>query len=121
MTVTLNINNDTELRSHIKDCIKGQVLAIARSEFTDLTKEEIKKKVALISTNNFDYLLQSAFQLAAKNIIVEKCGIVDWDNSFLKPTLEKVLTERITKAINGINWDKLVNDLAREKVKSLIQ
>ena len=41
MKVTLNIENDAELRAYIKECIKGQVLAVVREEFTAMVQNEL--------------------------------------------------------------------------------
>ena len=45
MVVTLNIENDAELRAYIKDCIKGQILAITREEFKNIVTEELEKRL----------------------------------------------------------------------------
>ena len=39
MKVTLNIENDAEMRAYVKDCIKGQVLSIVREEMQEMIKE----------------------------------------------------------------------------------
>lgn len=121
MNVSLSIENDAELRNYIKECIKGQVLSIVRDEYIEVVKAEISRKVAAISTSNFDYLQKNAFEAAAKEIILNKNGITDWSNDFINPLAIDVLTKRIEKAVEGIDWQKTVDSLAKEKVQSLIK
>lgn len=45
MKVTLNIQDDQELRASIKDAIRGQVLSIVREELTQTIKDEFKRKL----------------------------------------------------------------------------
>lgn len=121
MKVSLNIENDEELRLYIKECIRGQVLSIVRDEFIEVVKSEINRKVSLIGTRDFDYLQKEAFEAAAKQILSKNHGINDWDNSFVKPLLTEILTKKINAAIANTNWKSIVDTLAKEKVKALIQ
>lgn len=121
MNVTLNIKDDAELRNYIKECIKGQVLSIVRDEFIEIVKAEITRKIGTIGNRDFDYLQKSAFETAAKEIVLQKNGINDWSNDFIKPLANEILSKRIEKAVAGIDWQKTVDTLAKEKVKSLIQ
>ncbi len=121
MKVVLNIEEDEVLRNYIKECIKGQVLSIVRDDFIEVVKSEINRKISSIGARNFDYLQKSAFEAAAKEIVLSKNGINDWSNDFIKPLATEILATRIEKAVKGIDWNKTVNDLAKEKVKSLIQ
>lgn len=121
MNVTLNIKDDAELRNYIKECIKGQVLSIVRDEFIEIVKAEITRKILTMGNRDFDYLQKSAFEAAAKEIVLQKNGINDWSNDFIKPLADEILSKRIEKAVAGIDWQKTVDNLAKEKVKSLIQ
>ena len=40
MNVSLNIENDKELRAYIKDAVKGQVMSIVRDEFLEIVKSD---------------------------------------------------------------------------------
>ena len=91
MTVSLKIENDAELRAYIKDCINGQVLAIVREEFIVAVKDEIGRKINADS-RDFSYLQQSAFNQAAKEIILQKNGIKDWSNDFIIPLANDIKT-----------------------------
>ncbi len=58
MKISINIQEDAELRAHIKDMIKGQVLSVARQEIRAIIKEVFaasvgdaaKKGQALVDT-----------------------------------------------------------------------
>ena len=53
MQVTLNIENDEQLRSYIKDLIKGQVLSIVREELKEMIQTELERKIkGFEKTNN---------------------------------------------------------------------
>jgi hypothetical protein len=121
MHVTLNIESDTELRAYIKDCIRGQVLAVVREEFIKIVKAEINRKIGGISNRDFNSLQKEAFEGAAKQIILTNNGISDWNDGFINPLLKEVLTKRIEKAVANVEWKKIVDALAKEKVKALIQ
>ena len=45
MKVVLNIQDDAELRAHIKDAIKGQIRSVAREEIIAILKEILVSKV----------------------------------------------------------------------------
>ena len=121
MNVTLKIENDAELRSYIKECIKGQVLSIVREEFIEIVKAEITRKIGTIGNRDFDYLQKEAFNAAAKEIVLHKNGITDWSNEFIKPLATEILNKRVNEAVKNTNWKSLVDTLAKEKVKALIQ
>lgn len=120
MTVTLNIENDAELRAYIKDCINGQVLAIVREEFVEAVKAEIVRKIGTMATRNFEAMQKDAFEAAAKHIILKNNGINDWNNDFINPIASAIVNDRVNKAVAGIDWKKAVDTLAKEKVKALI-
>lgn len=120
MKVTLNVENDKELRDYIKECINQQVLSIVRDEFLEIVKSEILRKIKSIGNRDFDYLQKTAFESAAKKIILPESGIFDWNDEFIKPLASIIVTDRIEKAVKGVDWKKIVDTLAKEKLKSLI-
>lgn len=115
MKATLNIENDAELRAHIKNAIKGQVTSIIRDEIIELAKGEIVRKVG--NSTSLDYLIRDAVKSMVKDICSKQFNVSSWGDSFIKPCVENVVKD----AIKGKDWDKLINDLAKEKVKALIQ
>ena len=116
MTVTLNIQNDQELRTYIKEMIKGQVMAIVREEFLNMVKEELERKLKGTTQPNFITMQKEAMRRATENLLLHYHDVKSWDHSFIKPYVE----ERLDYALRGKDWKMLVDALAKEKVKSLI-
>lgn len=117
MNVTLNIENDQELRSYIKDCIKGQVLSFVREEFQDMVMQELSRKMKGAGTPQFEKMYREAFEMAIRQILYKEHKVSSWNSDFITPVVEK----NVKEAIKGKSWDKLVDDLAKEKIKQLIK
>lgn len=117
MNVTLNIENDAELRAYIKEAIKGQVLSIVREEFLQIVIDELDRKLKGTDKYNFDRMTKEAMQLAISNICYKEHNVGKWNSDFIKPIVSSLVNE----AIKGKDWNKLVDDLAKEKVKSLLK
>lgn len=119
MNVTLKIENDAELRAYIKECIKGQVLSIARDEFMETIKTEIQRKI-LGSVHNFEEMKIRAFLSAAKDILLKAQGIHEYDHRFIYEAMTKVIQERIDSAIKDKDWNVMVDNLAIQKITQLM-
>jgi hypothetical protein len=117
MKVTLNIENDQELRAHVKDAIKGQVLSIVRDEMLDMVRNELDRKIKGMGEYTINKIISEAMTVAIVKILREDHNVSAWGDSFISPVVEKF----VTKAIERKDWDKLVNDLAKQKVQSLIK
>lgn len=117
MKVTLNIENDVELRAYIKDCIKGQVLSIVREEFLEIVKEELEKKIKGTSEYQFKTMQQEAMNRATSDILRTEHNVASWNQSFIEPYINKKMDE----VLKHKNWELLVDTLAKEKVKKLIE
>lgn len=117
MKVTLNIENDSELRTHIKECIKGQVLSIVREEFLEIIKNELERKIKGTNDYNWNALLKSAFKEAINDILYKEHSVGSWNIDFIKPFVES----KVSEAIKGKDWKQMIDSLAKEKVKALIQ
>lgn len=116
MKITLNIGEDAELRAYIKDCIKGQVLAIAREEFVNILKEELTRKIKGTDNPYFKKMMSECGTKAIKEILKKDFNVGGWSTNFVKPVVEDV----VNQAIQGKDWNEMVNQLATEKVRNLI-
>jgi hypothetical protein len=116
MNVTLNIENDAELRAYIKDCIKGQVMSIVREDFEQMVMEELERKLKAKNTYHFDQMLENAMQKAVRGILYEQ-GVSDWNIEYIKPHIEQI----VKKSMEGKDWNKLIDDAVKEKLRSLIK
>lgn len=117
MKVTLNIENDVELRAYIKDAIKGQVLNIVREEFLQIVREELERKIKGTSEYAFKSMQQEAMVKATANILYQEHNTSNWNHAFIEPYVNKKLDD----ALKNKNWQLLVDNLAKEKVKKLIE
>lgn len=116
MNVTLNIQNDAELRAFIKDAIKGQILAIVREEFVQIVKEEIERKLKGSDKYAFERMQKEATTEAVKSILYKEHQIKSWNADYVKPIIESI----VNQSIKGIDWKTMIDTLAKEKVRSLI-
>lgn len=115
MKVSLNIDEDQELRAHIKDCVKGQVMAVVREGLGELVKEELSRKLSAASTPAFDLLLRNTVEKVVRDLVR---GVVNPYNvdDFVRPFIVSIVMEIIVKK----DWNKLVDDLAKEKIRAMI-
>ncbi len=114
MRVTLNIENDAELRAHVKDCIKGQVLSIVREEMLEIVKEELNRKIKGLSDANFQRVFTEAMIKNVKDILRDDYGVKEWDNKWLAPIIASIMEKYVKDNAH------LIDSLAREKVRLLI-
>lgn len=116
MKVTLNIQDDAELRLAVKNAIKGQVLSIVREELQNIISEELQRKIKGLNESNFNQMVSSALVKASADILYTKFNVSTWNNDFIRPFVEAKIEESLTRQ----NWTKLVDDLAKEKIRKLI-
>ena len=111
MKVTLNIENDAELRAYIKDAIKGQVLNIVREEFIEIVKEELERKIKGTSDYAFKNMQQEAMTKATTSILMTEHKVFSWNTDFIEPYINK----RLDEVLKNKDWKLLVDNLAKEK------
>lgn len=117
MKVTLNIENDVELRTYIKDAIKGQVLNIVREEFLEIVREELERKIKGTSEYAFKNMQEAAMTKAISNILYKEHNVSTWNHAFIEPYINK----KLDNVLKNKDWNLLVNNLAKEKVRKLIE
>lgn len=115
MNVTLNIENDEELRTYIKDMIKGQVMSIVREEFLEIIRTELNRKVKGMSSGHFDEMLKQTMKLALAEILRDNHGITKWNTDFIKPHINELIDSYLV----GLNIEHLVNQAALSKVHEM--
>jgi hypothetical protein len=117
MKVTLNIENDAELRSYIKDLVKGQVMSIVRDEFTEMVKEELERKLKGTDKYRFESMLKEAMKDSIQSIMYKEHNVSRWRIEYIKPYVE----ESIKSLVKDTNWDKLVDEAAKKLVAGLLK
>jgi hypothetical protein len=118
MHITLNISSDAELRAAVKDMIKGQVTSLIREELTSLMLEEITRKIKGMETHRFDRWLQDAMTAAVKEILQREHKVAEWGTDFIKPYVMQRLNSVL---LDSKDWNKLVDEMAKEKIKALMK
>lgn len=119
MQVTLNIENDKELRTYIKEAIKNQVLSIVREEFLTIVTEELDRKMKNSNLIKSDYEINKCMTSAIQNILYKEHKVSQWNRDFIIPYIEK----RVSDAINsyGENFKILVDKSVKEKINNLLK
>jgi|APSaa5957512622_1039677.scaffolds.fasta_scaffold148224_1 hypothetical protein len=117
MKLTININDDSELRAHIKDSIKGQVLSVVRGELLEIIKEELNRKMKGTDARRFDRMVQDALKIVVKDILRTEHKVSTWDNSFITPYIQETLDPLLAK----VSWVPLIDQMAKEKVARLVK
>lgn len=115
MKVSLNIENDAELKAYIKDLIKGQVLSFTRDEYYSIVKEEIERKIKGTDINRFNTYFKDSMTNAIRDILRKDHNVSQWSNSFIKPIVE----ETINNIMRTINLNSIVNQAIKTKILEL--
>lgn len=117
MKVTLNIDNDKELRAYIKEQIKNQVLNIAREEFKEILKTELERKMKGLDKAYFERLIKDCMKEVIRDILYKEHNVSNWSVDFVRPSVN----ERLNEVLDKVDWKKMVDTLAKEKLRSLVQ
>lgn len=118
MVVSLNIENDAELRSYIKDLIRGQIKSFTQDELMTLITLEIEKKFNASNQTWFNEIFKKAVEKAVKELITSQFHISTWDGSFIKPYINGYLD--IAFQTSHIDFEKAIAEGVREKIKKLL-
>ena len=95
MNVNLKIENDAELRQHIKGLISGQVKSIVREDIKDILKEVLGKKIKDTDIPTVDFLVKQEINQMVKKELDAK----GWNEpSFIKTEARKFVNEYIKEA-----------------------
>jgi len=90
MTVSLNIQNDEELRAYIKDLVKGQVLSIAREEIVNIINDVVLKKIG--RTTSPDTIFQEEITKMVKAELLS----TTWSSpSYIKKVAREVVEQQL--------------------------
>lgn len=101
MNVTLNIQNDAELRNYVKDLISGQVKSIIREEIKDILKEILSKKIKDTDISNAEFLVRDEIDKYVRKEIFN----APWNGSnFIKKETRAVIEQYVKQSFsdNGI-------------------
>lgn len=109
MTVTLNIQDDHELRAYCKDLVRDQINSISREELTYMIKAELDRKVLGLDTQRFEQLMKQCFKEAIIEILRRDYKVNDWSDVWIKP----YMTNYFDTVINGKRSEDLIVQIAK--------
>ncbi len=116
--VTFNIEQDSELRQHIKDSIKGQIKNIMREEIESIIKTELDRKMKGLPTANFEFMLKESIrQVVKEKISADERNTKEYISDYAEP----LICERIEKIIKEKKWDKEIDVLFKKRINDLLK
>lgn len=118
MKATINIENDQEIRAYVKDLIRGQVMSIAREEITDIVRQEILKKLRGADSYYMSNLIADSVKRVTADILYKEHNVDEWNTKWINPIIEKTVNSSIERKND---WSKVIDEIAKDKIKSLIQ
>jgi hypothetical protein len=115
MKVILNVQDDQELRNHIKEVIRQEITAIGREEAIELIRAELKRKVATGLVRSDTVIYNACVYVLSQELKTQK------GSDLILDILKLVATEKIEQQLENRDWSKVVDDLAKEKIWGLIK
>ena len=100
MRVTLDVNDDAELRNHIKDVIRGQVESIVREQ----TKESLVN-IMTMKYKDADTIIEKMISEKLDSILQEKAR--EWGHPTIKDAVHRQLETRIQQEIKAMVNERL--------------
>jgi hypothetical protein len=95
MKITLSLNDDVELRSYIKDMIRGQVKSVARDEMKSIIAEAITPKI----TSKED--INNMVKEEVKKQVINVLSTGSWSDDYIKAYTRKLINERLKEYFDG--------------------
>jgi hypothetical protein len=96
MKVELSIADDRELRTMIKDTIKGEVVSIARGEIKEILASVVREGVLPKSPEQLDYIVREEI----RKIVREEIYKTDWARHGNR--LQEITREEVRKLIGEV-------------------
>lgn len=94
MRVTLNINDDAELRDYVKDLIRGQVKSVIREEMSDILLSEIRSKTRKMEIPKMEVMMKELIEKEVRHAL----GTTSY-NSFIQVEARRIIQDVISEAI----------------------
>ena len=105
MQITLNIKDEKEFLTEVKEIVRSQIKQIAREDVTKMYQEEVKHKVNSFFSDSKD-LIENNLNLQLKKVVNIA---LDNDNTFWKSShfVKEKATEVIKEILPGIIKKKI--------------
>jgi len=97
MKVELSIADDRELRAHIRDVIKGEVLGIARGEIKTIIAEAVKQKAVPHTGTELDKIVRNEIKGMIRDVVKATYGKPNFIEKCIRQEVNKYLAEFFSK------------------------
>ena len=97
MELKLNIQNDSELRKHVKELIAGQVKYVVREEISQILNDVINTKIKDSNLPNIQFLIGDEVIKLVKNELDAK-GLSG--TSYVKLEARRIVNEYVKEAFS---------------------
>lgn len=94
MILKLNVQEDQELRAHVKDLIRGQVKSILQDELKTMILGELKGSIRGVKESKIQKLINDAIVGCVSTLIKE-------NSSEIKNEIKNVISIQTTKKVNA--------------------
>lgn len=95
--IKLDVQEDKELRSYIKDLVRGQVLSLAREELVDIFKGVFKERAnsqASKSMLNIDLMIREEVKKIVEAALKEKSGFSTY-RGYIQNIARELVNEKL--------------------------
>lgn len=99
MKVEISIKDDRELKDHIRDVIKGEVVSIARGEIRHIIKQVFGEKYGSVIPEPDKIIREELKEIIRKDIGVGTYGNSDFIREIARQEAIKMVRESISKGI----------------------
>jgi hypothetical protein len=118
MKVTLNIENDELLRQHIKDAINGQIRSIAREEIAKTVTNEVARVLpSVVKQWGFNDSFNTFLNNAVGKLVATRSAELGFNTTFIN----ELVNAKVEAALAGNDWKHIVDTIAKEKIKAMIE
>ena len=115
MTVTLNVQDDHELRAYCKDLVKGQINSITREELREIVAEELDRKLKGLNDKRFEDLMIQALKQVISTILYTEYKVSAWSDNWIKPHMNEFFKD----VIDGDRSERLIMEIAKKLTSTI--
>lgn len=99
MKVELSIADDSELRQHIRDTIKGEVVSVARAEIKKIIAEVVKEGIVPKSQDDIDKIVRGV----VKEEVIQQLTQYNYGENSIKKIAREEINVLLREMIKGQN------------------
>jgi len=117
MKVTLKVNDDAEMRAHLKELITNQINAMGREEIKGIFEAEMVRKIKLLNNGKMEDYIMDLVRKVIKDAFSAGSVQATLNSEIIAP----IIHERVTAALAVKNWDKVIDEAASLKLRRMIE